>query len=105
MTSQETTRWSLDDSVAAIIMDMLVQSPSKEIAAELLQSSMYDRRRTPSFLANVAPDSEVNSRLLDILDSFQRNEDGTELLAEAVKGITGATEHLFAQQYYKFWYM
>jgi hypothetical protein len=65
-----------------------MQSPSHDAALEML-SSVYDRRRMPIFLSNVAPDAEVHSGFLDILDSFQRSEDGTEVLADTVKELTG----------------
>ncbi len=52
-------------------------------------SAVYDHRRMPTFLENVAPNAEVHNDFLDILDSFQRRDDGTEVLAETVKELTG----------------
>jgi hypothetical protein len=52
-------------------------------------SSMYEKRRMPNFLSSTAPDAEVHSGFLDILDSFQRREDGSEVLADTVRELTG----------------
>ena len=65
-----------------------MQSPEKNMAAEMI-SSVYDQRRMPNFLANVAPEAEVHSGFLDILDSFQQEQGGREPLAETVKELTG----------------
>jgi len=54
-----------------------------------MMSGLYDQRRQPLFLQNVAPEAEVHSGFLDILDSFQRRDDGTEVLADTVKELTG----------------
>lgn len=54
-----------------------------------MMSSVYDKRRMPTFLTKTAPDAEVHSGFLDILDSFQRREDGSEVLADTVKELTG----------------
>ena len=69
-------------------MGRFFQSPNIEVASQLM-SAVYDQRRMPLFLENVAPDAEVHSGFLDILDSFQRREDGSEVLAETVKEISG----------------
>ena len=69
-----------------------------EAAVEFM-SSVYDKRRMPMFLENVAPDAEVHADFLDILDSFQRREDGTEVLADTVKELTGGDYiHIIATQ-------
>ncbi len=69
-----------------------------EVALEFV-SSVYDKRRMPMFLENVAPDAEVHADFLDVLDSFQRREDGTEVLADTVKELTGGHHvHLIATQ-------
>lgn len=64
------------------------QSPKHDVATELI-SSMYDQRRMPHFLSNAAPDAEVHSGFLDILDNFQQDQDGREPLADTVKELTG----------------
>ena len=43
----------------------------------------------PHFLSNAAPDAEVHSGFLDILDNFQQDQDGREHLADTVKELTG----------------
>ena len=67
---------------------LCMQSPEKNMAAEMI-SAVYDERRMPNFLANVAPEAEVHSGFLDILDSFQQEQGGREPLAETVKELTG----------------
>ena len=54
-------------------------------------SSVYNQRRMPQFLSNAAPDAEVHSGFLDILDSFQQVQGGREPLAETVKELTGTS--------------
>ncbi|BDA46012.1 probable lipase at C-terminar half [Coccomyxa sp. Obi] len=71
-----------------MVLIVAIKSPKVEAVAEFM-SSVYDKRRMPTFLENVAPDAEVHADFLDILDSFQRREDGTEVLAETVKELTG----------------
>ncbi len=70
------------------------QSPDHGIAEEML-SSVYNQRRMPHFLSNAAPDAEVHSGFLDILDSFQQDRDGREPLADTVKELTGKPLLLF----------
>ena len=65
-----------------------MQSPEPDIALDML-SSVYDQRRRPHFLSNAAPDAEVHGGFLDILDSFQKGQDGQETLADTVKELTG----------------
>ncbi len=65
-----------------------MQSPSHDVAAEMM-SAVYEKRRMPNFLSKTAPDAEVHSGFLDLLDSFQRRDDGTEVLADTVREITG----------------
>ena len=65
-----------------------MQSPQHNAADEML-SAVYDQRRMPNFLANVAPEAEVHGGFLDILDSFQQDQEGQEPLAETVKELTG----------------
>ena len=72
-----------------------VQSPDHGIAEEML-SAVYNHRRMPHFLSNAAPDAEVHSGFLDILDSFQQDRDGTEPLADTVKELTGKPHLLSA---------
>ena len=74
--------------VSVLTLKACVQSPDHGIAEEML-SSVYNQRRMPQFLSNAAPDAEVHSGFLDILDSFQQDQDGQEPLAETVKELTG----------------
>ncbi|CAK0771966.1 hypothetical protein CVIRNUC_003915 [Coccomyxa viridis] len=76
--------WQEQDSVLVVAF----KSPEKNMAAEMI-SAVYDERRMPNFLANVAPEAEVHSGFLDILDSFQQEQGGREPLAETVKELTG----------------
>ena len=65
-----------------------VQSPCHDMAEEMISASNHPRRM-PDFLANAAPDAEVHSGFLDMLDSFQQDQGGREPLAETVKELTG----------------
>jgi len=74
--------------VSNLTSHLHAQSPKHDVATELI-SSMYDQRRMPHFLSNAAPDAEVHSGFLDILDNFQQDQDGREHLADTVKELTG----------------
>ena len=70
------------------MLNIFPQSPDHDVAEEML-SSVYNQRRMPQFLSNAAPDAEVHSGFLDILDSFQQDQGGREPLADTVKELTG----------------
>ena len=74
--------------VKTLTLHVNAQSPDHSVAEEMM-SSVYNQRRMPQFLSNAAPDAEVHSGFLDILDSFQQDVDGREPLADTVKELTG----------------
>eukprot|EP00884_Botryococcus_braunii_P010106 jgi/Botrbrau1/19097/Bobra.0077s0011.1 len=54
-------------------------------------SSLYQDRRKPPYLANVAPDAEVHAGFLDCLDSFLEATEGAMGMGDLVREVSGNT--------------